>query len=102
MGCQLDELVTTFLSAAASLKHRVSVTNDGGASRGLGSRLGLKGAESLLGVDQDGEIRIGILPKMQKALVSFAGGTEIFLLLAQQAEAIMKLNHVRGRVSFRL
>ena len=93
MRCQPAVLVHKILreeeqlvSAAASLKHRGSVANDESASRTSSSRLGLKGAESLLGVDQDGEIRVGILPKMQKALVSFAGGTEIFLLLAQQAE----------------
>ncbi len=70
-----------------------------GASR---SRLDLKGDEPFLGIGQDGEIRVGILPKTQKALVRFAGGLEFLLLLVQQAETIVKLNHVRGGVPFGL
>jgi hypothetical protein len=57
MGCQLDVLVHDILSAAATPKHRGSVVNHGSASRGLDSRLGLKGAEPLLGVGRDAEIR---------------------------------------------
>ena len=57
MGCQLDYSFTKFLSAAATPKHRRSFVNHGSASRGLNSRLGLKGAEPLLGVGRDAEIR---------------------------------------------
>ena len=70
MGCQPAVLVHNILRqeeqlvSAASLKHRVSVAKDGSASRTSRSRLDLKGDEPFLGIGQDGEIRVGILPKM--------------------------------------
>src|SRR5438552_16031590 len=69
-----------------------------GASR---RRLGLKRDEPLLGIGQDGEIRVGILPEMQKALIRFAGRPGILASPRTASRDNSEIESCRGRSAFR-